>query len=130
MLQPVIRAHFERLLARHSNATLTALPSGASLVAVPGLLIPAGWTASQVILRFLAPNGYPVAAPDCFWVEPVVKLANGKLPKNSQDNNPIRETSFKGHWFSWHAVPGAWSANNHDLLSWLGTCLDRLGHLV
>lgn len=129
MLQPVLRAHLERLQARHPGATLLALPSGASLVTVPGLQIPAGWSSASAIVRFLAPNGYPVASPDSFWVEPDLKLADGRIPKNCQFHYAVPETDLKGQWFSWHPHQGAWSANNHDLLSWLSTCLDRLARL-
>jgi hypothetical protein len=35
---------------------------------------------AEVTLRFIAPNGYPAAAPDCFWVEPNLSMNGGSLP--------------------------------------------------
>ena len=66
----LIQAHFGRLKDKYPEATLEMLPGGAGLISVPRHPLPAGWSAAEVMMRFLAPNGYPVAAPDCFWVEP------------------------------------------------------------
>src|SRR5271157_2164938 len=126
MTSPVLTAHFERFRARYGNATLTALASGASLVSVPGCALPQGWSARNVTVRFVAPNGYAVAAPDCFWVEPNLIVSSRGLPKNSAVENQMPETSIRAHWFSWHVEPGKWSPNVHDLLTWMSMCLKRL----
>jgi hypothetical protein len=126
MGSPVLLAHFARLKARYQDALLSLLSTGASLVTVPSFALPAGWPVPQVTLRFLAPNGYPVAAPDCFWVEPSLNLNGGGLPRNSQHNNAIPGANFAAHWFSWHVEQGKWSANDHDLMTWLGMCHVRL----
>jgi hypothetical protein len=70
-----------------------------------------------------------VAAPDCFWVEPLLTLNGGTVPKNSQHQNKIPETEITAHWFSWHVEQGKWCANRHDLLAWYGLCQKRLGIL-
>jgi Prokaryotic E2 family E len=127
--QTLIDRHFERLKERCAEATLLALPSGAGLITIPREPLSAGWSASEVTLRFIAPNGYAVASPDCFWVEPKLTLNGGGVPKNSQHQNPIPETDIVAHWFSWHVEQGKWCANRHDLLAWYGLCQKRLGIL-
>jgi len=123
---PALDAHFARLKARLGRATLTELPSSAALIEIPGFALCPGWSAFEVTLRMLAPNGYPIAAPDCFWVEPNLMFGSQQLPKNSEINKPIPETQIVGHWFSWHVEQGRWSANTHDLLTWYGLCEKRL----
>jgi hypothetical protein len=125
MIPPILAAHFEKLKARYGGALLQMFGSGAALVTVPACALPAGWSAPQVTLRFVAPNGYPVSAPDSFWVEPNLSIGGG-LPRNSQLNYAIPEAGVAAHWFSWHIEQGQWSPNNHDLLTWLGLCLRRL----
>lgn len=128
-MTPILKKHFERLKERHPDATLIALPSGAAMVTVPGCALRSGWPVEVVTLRFLAPNGYGVAAPDCFWVEPRLTLNGGTPPKNSAYENQIPETANKAHWFSWHVDSdkgGRWLPNLHDLLTWLNMCFARL----
>lgn len=125
MVPPILAAHFAKLKARYKGALLQLFNSGAALVTVPGCALPAGWSSEQVTVRFIAPNGYPVSAPDCFWAEPNLSIANG-LPRNSQVNYVIPEAGMTGHWFSWHVDGGKWSPNDHDLLTWLGLCFKRL----
>ena len=129
MSQTLIEKHFERLKERRPGATLLALPSGAGLITIPSEPVASGWSAGEVTLRFIAPNGYAVAAPDCFWVEPQLTLTGGGMPKNSRHQYPIPETEIAAHWFSWHVEPGKWRANRHDLLAWYGLCQKRLGIL-
>jgi hypothetical protein len=125
MIPPVMAVHFGRLKARYQGAFLSFLQTGAGLITIPDCRLPAGWSPQQVTLRFIAPNGYPVSAPDCFWVEPNL-VVHGGLPKNSQLNHQIPDAGIMAHWFSWHVEQGRWSPNNHDLLTWLGLCLTRL----
>jgi hypothetical protein len=127
LANPVIDAHFARLQQRYPNAALTYLKSGAALVTLPDRPLLAGWSASAVTLRIVAPATYSVAAPDCFWIEPNLSLAaGGGLPQNSELNREIPDTTLRGHWFSWHVAQGHWSPNEHDLLTWVTSCMDRL----
>ena len=125
-MTPVLEAHFTRLEARYPEATVRDLQGGAVLVTVPALAMCSGWSVRAITLRFIAPNGYPVAAPDCFWAEPDLTLDGGRLPTNSQINNAIPGAGIIAQWFSWHIENGRWSANCHDLLTWLHLCLGRL----
>ncbi len=127
-IPPIVQKHFERLKERYPNATLTPLSGGTQLITVPGCSLPSRWPVEEVTIRFLAPNGYAVAGPDCFWVEPQLTL-NGQIPKNSGHNNLIPETQINAHWFSWHVDAengGRWSPNQHDFLTWLNICFKRL----
>ncbi|MGH6810783.1 MAG: E2/UBC family protein [Methylocella sp.] len=126
MISPVLAAHYERFKVRYPNANLTNLQNGAALISVPSCRLPSGWSAQEVTLRFIAPNGYSVAAPDCFWVEPNLAINGRDLPKNSAINNQIPEAGILAHWFSWHVVQGHWLPNQHDLLTWMSMCLMRL----
>lgn len=125
MVPPVLAAHFAKVKAHYEGAFLQLFNSGAALVTVPGCGLPAGWSSEQATVRFIAPNGYPVSAPDCFWAEPNLRISSG-LPRNSQLDYAIPEAGIAGHWFSWHIESGKWSPNNHDLLTWLSLCFKRL----
>ena len=125
-MNPVLAAHLGRLRERHPAATVRLLNGGAALVTVPALSLPPGWLIATVTLHFLAPNGYPAAAPDCFWTEPELMLPGNRPPRNSNVSNKIPEASITAHWFSWHVEQGQWSPNCHDLLTWLQLCLRRL----
>ena len=129
MPESLIERHFYRLKERCPAATLLKLPSGAGLITVPREPLGPGWSATEVTLCFIAPNGYSVAAPDCFWVEPGLTLNGGTVPKNSQHKYQIPETQLTAHWFSWHVEQGKWCANRHDLLAWYRCCQKRLGIL-
>jgi len=115
---------FEALKERHPTATFIELESGAALVSVP-FTLPVGWNTTEVTLRFLVPNGYPVAPPDSFWIEPNL-IVNGDKPGNSNWDQAIPETELKGNFFSWHFESGRWSPNRDNLIMWLRSCRDRL----
>ena len=124
-LTPKALADFEMLKARHSSAVLTEFPSGAALVTLD-LKLPNGWSEPKIILRFIMPNGYPVAAPDGFWVEPDLYV-NGKPPRAAGEyKHQIPEASITGHRFSWHFDGGRWSPNTDNLITWLRSCHERL----
>jgi hypothetical protein len=123
-LTPKALADFEALKARYPSATLTELPSGAALVALDSEL-PKGWSESKIVLRFMMPNGYGVAPPDGFWVEPSLQV-NGKPPRSSEASSKIPETDLTKQRFSWHFDGGHWSPNRDNLLTWLRSCHERL----
>jgi hypothetical protein len=123
-LTPKALADFEALKARHPSATLRELPSGAALVTLD-FELPAGWSASKIILRFIMPNGYGVAPPDGFWVEPPLQI-DGKQPRSTELNSQIPEAGISAHRFSWHFDGGHWSPNRDNLITWLRSCRERL----
>ncbi len=120
----VLRAQFEQLKKRFPDAQLTSLSDGSSLVSIPGVALTAGrWSKERTTAYFIAPNGFPVAKPDCFWVEPDVRLASGALPKNSGVQSPPFGDGPK-LWFSWHVEP--WNPNRDTLTSYAQVILSRL----
>lgn len=126
-LTPKATLDFKALQARHPSATLLELPSGTALVTLD-FELPAGWSAAKVVLRFMMPNGYPVAPPDGFWVEPALTV-NGKVPRNTEAKPQIPDTNISAQRFSWHIENGHWSANRDDLFTWLRSCRERLEKL-
>lgn len=120
----VLQAQFGALQERHAGAGMRPLPSGAALIEVPSLRLPAGWSRSSTSVRFLAPAGFPYANPDCFWADSGLRLASGALPQNSNET-AIPETVESGLWFSWHLTQ-PWNPNRDSLLTWLATVRERL----
>jgi hypothetical protein len=126
MLSPVTLKQFERLQQRYSEATLQPLPSGAGLLTIPCIALPEGWSQPTTAVRFIVPSGYPGPAPDCFWADETLALANGQQPQASQINQ-IPETPHRGRWFSWHVVETAknWNPNRDDLMTYAGIVVHR-----
>lgn len=104
------------------------LTTGANLVTVKGVSIRNnGWNRDVVDVLFLAPPGYPAAKPDCFWVSPPVRLANGAVPQNANDGNPIPGDPTPGRqltWFSWHLQ--TWDPNKDKLATFYSAIKNRL----
>ncbi len=109
------------------RVSATPLPSGARLIEVREHELPAGlWSVPKVTLLFVAPPAYPLAQPDCFWVEPVgLRLANGNTPQATNDSNPIPELPERRcTWFSWHVQ--TWNPNRDSLRTYYKVILQRL----
>lgn len=118
----------QQLLAlreRFCRVELLGLPSGAQMVTVSDVPLPAGWSAPFTTIRFLVPAGYPFAALDCFWADNDLRLAGGAVPQNAGFANPIPETGHHGLWFSWH-LAGPWDPNRDTLSTWTNVIADRL----
>ena len=99
------------------------LPGGATIVRVQGEDLPPGWSAPQTEVRFLAPVGYPMARPDCFWADNGLRLAAGAMPQATQINE-IPNAGEQGLWFSWHVQH--WDPNRDTLLTYLQVIRSRL----
>jgi hypothetical protein len=129
----MIEAQFAELKSRveaksaNSQITLTPMGNGGALIQITKVPL-AGWNRPSADILFVAPPGYPSAAPDCFWVQPGgLRLANGDTPQSSNDANPIPGDIQPGRsttWFSWH-VQG-WNPNRNSLTSFYQLILDRL----
>lgn len=119
----LIDVQLEDLRRDHPEATADPRPDGTSLVTVPKVSLPSGWNQSHTTVRFLAPVGFPMAQPDCFWADEALRLAGGALPKNAQVQSP----PFGGPpklWFSWHV--SVWSGSRDTIKSYIGTIRNRL----
>ena len=106
------------------GTTVQALPSGATLVSVPNVELPSGWSKGATRVFFLAPVGFPHAQPDCFWVDADLRLQGGGMPQ-STGMNPIPEMGTALLWFSWH-LAHPWNPNRDTLATWFGVIRNRL----
>ncbi len=92
----------------------------------PAFVVPAGQTLGETTILVVVPSGYPMAAPDMFWVEPALRLSGGGEPQGAA----CYETMAGRTWqrFSWHYAEGgaAWRPGASDLLSHVAFCRARL----
>ncbi len=124
----VVEAQIAELSARYPGVQAACLPSGTTLITVPGVRLPGGWTKERTTIRFLVPLAYPYAALDCFWADTDLRLAGDRIPANANVNNPIPEAAANGLWFSWHLAQ-PWNPNRDSLSSWINSVNDRLRQL-
>lgn len=128
----MIEAQFLRLTEACRAVTdetpmLIPLPNGSHLISVPGWKLCAGWNRPSANVLFVAPVGYPMAQPDCFWVEPAgFRLADGTTPQACNDANPIPgDTAGRSTtWFSWHLQ--SWNPNQDSLKKFFDVIKARL----
>ncbi len=119
-----IDEQFAEITRAFPGATLTPV-SGLQLVVVPNVPLPKGWSQSSTHIRFVIPNGYPYAAPDCFWADRTLRLAQGRLPQNAvvgqlMPGQPDPDTL----WFSWH-VNAAWNPATCQLATYVNIIRSR-----
>lgn len=103
------------------------LASGATLIMIPNVSLPSGWNATVTSIRFLAPVGYPFAAPDCFWADATLRLKSGTGMPQASNVQPIPETNENGLWFSWHV--STWNPNRDSLITYFNIIKTRLSKL-
>lgn len=115
-----------RLAEAYPNSTARQLGDGSQLITVRDVAIDGGaWNKERITAHFVAPVGYPLSRPDCFWTDADLRLRNGTVPKNSG----VQVPPFSAEpllWFSWHA--SSWRPNSDDLLTYMRVILDRLAH--
>ncbi len=125
----ILEAQLQELRDRYGAVKTTVLRSGAVLIEIASHLLPAGWNKERSSIRFLAPQGFPHAAPDCFWTDGDLALQGDREPQNSSVSNPIPEDGGTGRWFSWH-LTSAWNPNRDTLSTWVNSINDRLKRLT
>jgi len=118
----IVDQHFERLRKRHGNAVIVANGDGSFTITVPDVPTGKGWNREKVTVAFVAPAGYPLAAPDCFWTEPGLALEHGGPPQNT-GQNPGPNIGNGWLWFSWH--PSTWNANHSNMETYLNVIRRR-----
>lgn len=99
-----------------------SIGDGSHCVVIPNFVLPPGWSANVVTLRFIAPVGYPVSRPDCFWCDHGLKLAAGGVPQNT-GGNPLPGEPAPLLWFSWHV--SNWSPNSDTLRTYVRVIKNR-----
>lgn len=120
----IITSQLDELRERFRDVLVRQLTSGTTLVILPAMPLPNGWSKVASDIRFLIPLGYPFAPLDCFWTDVDLRLAGGGMPQNS-GLNPIPEAVEPGLWFSWH-LSGPWDPNRDTLSSWVNAILERM----
>jgi hypothetical protein len=118
-----LEQQFEMLKTSQPGATLLPLPDGSHLISIPNVPLPEGWKKDTTDVKFIAPVGYPLARPDCFWADHDLKLFNGNMPQ-STGQNPIPFNTGNHLWFSWHLAN--WNPNDDNLLTYLNVIKRRL----
>ena len=120
---------FDSIVAVFPDATMS-LTDGFQLVIIPQVLLPEGWSASETHIRFVIPNGYPYAAPDCFWADHSLRLEQGQMPQNTQIGTLMPgQPDTQTLWFSWHVTNGAWNAVTCDLMTYVKIIRSRFEEL-
>lgn len=116
---------FADVLRAYPGASLTAMGNGVYQVLIPVMPLPAGWNQITTEVRFVVPNGYPFAAPDCFWADPSLRLANSAMPQNAQIGQPNPGQPDPGKlWFSWH-LQTPWNPSNCILTTYVNVIRRR-----
>lgn len=121
-----IEQQFECLRVQFGKATIQPLPNGTHLVTIPEFELPKGWNSPSTAVKFVVPVGYPLAKPDCFWVDASIRLATGATPQNTGPN-PIPDAPGPQLWFSWHVGP--WSPSRDTLLTYVRVIQNRFKEL-
>lgn len=94
-------------------------------VVITNYSMPSHFTPNVVTFLMMLPNGYPVSAPDMFWVTPLVKLNGVTEPEGAS----VYESYLGKTWqrFSWHYQDAQkWQVGVSDLLSHIKFCQSRL----
>ena len=119
-----VEAQFEALREIYPNAVRQPLSDGSSIVTVPNVAVPEGWTARETTIRFQVPVGYPMARPDCFWTDESLMLSGGRLPQNTGPTPlPGGGAPTPQRWYSWHVTH--WSANSDTLITYVNVIRKR-----
>ena len=119
----LIDDQFAELREHWPTATLTPLGSGAHLITVLDYALRPGWSRPTTTIKFIAPPGFPMAKPDCFWADPDLRVEPGRIPQNS-GQNLIPEVNTPQLWFSWHVQ--TWNPNIDSLLTYFRVIERRL----
>jgi hypothetical protein len=118
-----VEQQFQILKHSMPDAVIHAPGDGSNVITIPSLQLPVGWNKTHTQIVFIAPVGYPLARPDCFWTDVDLRLANGAVPQNTSAN-PIPNFPGQFWWFSWHLA--SWNPNNDNLLTYLNVIKRRL----
>lgn len=100
--------------------------AGFRYLVIPSWPLAAHWNAEKITLMVILPNGFPMVAPDMFWVSPHLELRDGRQPEGAT----VVEQHMGQAWqrFSWHLAEGtaAWRVGQSTMLTYLHFCMTRL----
>ena len=123
----VIEAQLAAVCALFPGTETVHRPDGTDLIMVPRMPLPTGWNQRETVTRFLAPVGFPMARPDCFWADATLRLANGSMPNASGVQQLPGETE-SWLWFSWHL--GSWNPLTDTLLTYVRVIQNRFAQTL
>jgi hypothetical protein len=118
----IIANQLELLRAEFPGADIEHA-GGATVVSIPNVPLGPGWSANQTTVKFVVLPNYPHSAPDCFWIDPQIRLASGAMPQNTNIQQ-VPGTGLTWLWFSWHV--GKWNPNRDSLYTYMKVIQDRL----
>lgn len=118
----ILEEQLRSLTSVFPGASLLPADGGASLIVVPNVALPSGWSQPSTTVYFLAPAGFPMARPDCFWADASLRLASGGIPQNG-GISPIPGRGEPLLWFSWHLQ--SWNPVADSLLTFLRVIQNR-----
>lgn len=121
---PILVEQVAALRERYPTADVRPLPDGGTLISIPAFDLPVGWNRLRSTIWFIAPVGYPVSPPDCFWADAELALASGAEPSSSNVTNPMPMVDGTFRWFSWHVQN--WSPSHGTLLMFVRLIEQRL----
>lgn len=93
------------------------LEGGMITLVIHRFALPCGYQPDEVDLLLRLPLQFPEAAPDMFWVSPVVTYSNGHAPPQTEHREP-----FIGRtWQRWsrHFNQSPWRPGTDDLRSYV-----------
>jgi len=104
-------------LADRFSANEVTLEGGMVCVVLPGWVLPAGFNVVTADLLLRLPANFPDAAPDMWWMSPVVTLASGQLIPAAD----LHETYLGRGWQRWsrHLPAGLWNSGTDGLQTYL-----------
>lgn len=124
---------FTEIVVQHLQQVQEVFPAavlmtdgGNQYVLVPHFSLPSFWSEPSVDLLISIPNGYPMAAPDMFWIAPFIRLSDGRDPGGG--NNIEQHVGRSWQRFSWHYTGAgtSWQPARSSLLTHVQFCKARL----
>lgn len=119
-----LEAQFADVRTAFPGSTITACGNGTNVVVLPEIELPEGWSQRVTGVSFVVPNGYPYAAPDCFWADSSLRLRGGAAPANTGANTAPGIPPTHTLWFSWH-LNGSWNPSTCDLMTYVRVIRNR-----
>jgi len=97
---------------------------GMIVIVIPGLPLPAGFTAGRADLMLRLSPGYPDVPPDMWWFEPFVLRTDGQVIAATE----AREPHLGRVWQRWsrHFTAGQWRAGVDSLESYVSLVRSEL----
>jgi hypothetical protein len=118
--------HLAHVREQFPAADLKNLEDGSRLIQIPGMPLADGWNRRTVDVAFVASPAYPVAAPDSFFTEPDLRLADGSIPANTGFQS-LPGANVPWLWFSYHSV--GWAPQRGTYLAYARVIQARLATL-